>query len=183
MEKILITGTGRCGTTFLIKIFSFLDFDTGFNINNYKKYIFSNCNSGMEKHYKDKHYILKNPTFMSEIEKIVKDKETITIKTVIIPLRDLDASAQSRVNHNLKEGGLWNAKDKLSQIKYYQDIISNYIYISTKYDLNTIYIDFDKMIKNKEYLFNKLKNILDEKNIGLDDFSLVYDEVSLSSKP
>ena len=48
MEKILITGTGRSGTTFLIKIFSFLDFDTGFNINNYKKYIFSNCNSGME---------------------------------------------------------------------------------------------------------------------------------------
>ena len=36
MEKILITGTGRCGTTFLIKLFSFLDFDTGYNRDNYK---------------------------------------------------------------------------------------------------------------------------------------------------
>ena len=112
MEKILITGTGRCGTTFLIKIFTFLNFDTGFNINNYKEYIFSNCNSGMEKSYKDNHYILKNPTFMRDIEKIVKDKENITIKTVIIPLRDLDESAQSRVNHKKNAGGLWNAKDK-----------------------------------------------------------------------
>ena len=29
MEKILITGTGRCGTTFLIKLFSFLGYNTG----------------------------------------------------------------------------------------------------------------------------------------------------------
>lgn len=175
MEKILITGTGRCGTTFLIKIFSFLGFDTGFNINNYKEYIFSNCNSGMEKQYKANHYILKSPTFLADKEKIVKDKKNITIKTVIIPLRDLDASAQSRVNHKNKPGGLWNANDKLSQINYYKDIISNYIIISTKYDLNTIFIDFDKMINNKQYLFNKLKNILDEKNINFKKFSDIYE--------
>ena len=176
MEKILITGTGRCGTTFLIKIFSFLGFDTGFNINNYNKFIYSNCNSGMEKQYKAKHYILKNPSFMGDIEKIVKDKKNITIKTVIIPLRDLDASAQSRVNLGSgNAGGLWHANDKLSQINYYKDIISNYIIISTKYDLNTIFIDFDKMIKNKQYLFNKLKNILDEKNINFKTFSDIYE--------
>ena len=39
------------------------------------------------------------------------------------------------------------------------------------------------MINDKIYLFNKLKNILDEKNIDLEIFSRVYDEVSLSSKP
>jgi hypothetical protein len=35
-EKILITGTGRCGTTFLIKLFTFLGFDTGFDKTNYQ---------------------------------------------------------------------------------------------------------------------------------------------------
>jgi len=175
MEKILITGTGRCGTTFLIKLFSFLDFDTGFNINNYKKYIFSNCNYGMEKHYTSKHYILKSPFFMDNIEKIVKDTKTIKIKTVIIPIRDFDSAAQSRVNNKYEPGGLWNAKDKLSQIIYYKDIISNYIYISTKYDFNTIFLDFDKMTTNKSYLFNKLKNILDEKNINFKTFSDIYE--------
>jgi len=62
MEKILITGTRRCGTTFLIKLFSFLDFDTGYDRNNYKESIYYNCNSGMERAHNDKYYILKNLT-------------------------------------------------------------------------------------------------------------------------
>lgn len=184
MEKILITGTGRCGTTFLIKLFSFLDFNTGYNRNNYKLSIYSNCNSGMERSYKDNYNIIKNPNFMMDIETISKDT-SITIKNVIIPIRDLKISAKSRVKHGKKDipGGLWNAENELSQINFYKNILTNYIMISTKYDINTIFIDFDKMINDKIYLFNKLKNILDEKNIDLEIFSRVYDEVSLSSKP
>ena len=182
MEKILITGTGRCGTTFLIKLFSFLHFNTGYDRNNYKSSISSNCNSGMERSYKDNYNIIKNPKFMMDIETISKDT-SITIKNVIIPIRDLKISAKSRVKHGEKRGGLWNAKDELSQIDFYKNILTNYIIISTKYDINTIFIDFDKMINDKIYLFNKLKNILDEKNIDLEIFSRVYDEVSLSSKP
>lgn len=182
MEKILITGTGRCGTTFLIKLFSFLNFDTGYTRDNFKLSINSNCNSGMERIYTDNYYIIKNPNFMMDIENILKDK-SISIKNVIIPIRDLEASAKSRVKHGNKCGGLWEAKDELSQITFYKNILTNYIIISTKYNINTIFIDFDKMINDKVYLFNKLKNILDEKNIDLNNFSSVYDEVTLSSKP
>jgi len=39
------------------------------------------------------------------------------------------------------------------------------------------------MINDKKYLFNKLKKILDEKNIDFDTYSNIYDEVSLTSKP
>ena len=182
MEKILITGTGRCGTTFLIKLFSFLDFDTGYNINNYKKYIDRKCNSGMERKYTENFYILKNPSFMSNIEIIFKDK-SIKIKNVIIPIRNLEESANSRTKYDKGPGGLWNATDKLSQIDYYKDIIANYIYISTKYDINTIFIDFDRMINDKRYLFNKLESILHEKNIDFEIFSQKYDIASLISKP
>lgn len=52
----------------------------------------------------------------------------------------------------------------------------------TKYDIPTIFIDFDKMINDKKYLFDKIKSILDEKNIDFDNFSNIYDEVSLISK-
>ena len=182
MEKVLITGTGRCGTTFLIKLFSFLGFNTGYNRDNYNSYIFSNCNSGMEREYTANYYILKSPVYMEDIERIINDK-SITIKNVIIPIRDFEISAKSRTKHGKQCGGLWNAKDELSQINFYKDILAKYIYISTKYDISTIFIDFDKMITDKRYLFNKLKIILDEKQIELEDFSLVYDEVSLSSKP
>jgi hypothetical protein len=182
MEKILITGTGRCGTTFLIKLFSFLDFNTGYNRDNYELSISSNCNSGMERSYNDNFNVLKNPTFIMDIENISKDT-SITIKNVIIPIRDLKTSAKSRVKHGKENGGLWNAEDELSQIDFFKNILTNYIFISTKYDIKTIFIDFDKMINDKTYLFNKFKNILDEKNIDLETFSSVYDEVSLSSKP
>jgi hypothetical protein len=182
MEKILITGTGRCGTTFLIKLFSFLDFNTGYDRINYKSSISSNCNSGMERIYNENYNVLKNPLFIENIENIVNDN-SITIKHVIIPIRDLTLSAKSRVNHGNQNGGLWNAIDELSQIEFYKNILTNYIIISTKYDINTIFIDFDKMTNDKIYLFNKLKNILDEKNIDIETFSHVYDEVSLTSKP
>jgi len=65
MEKIFITGTGRCGTTFLIKLFTFLGFDTGFNKDNYKRYIMPNCNAGMERIFTDRFEVVKNPTFFT----------------------------------------------------------------------------------------------------------------------
>lgn len=136
----------------------------------------------MERNYKDNYNVIKNPTFIMNIENILKDT-SITIKNVIIPIRDLNASAKSRVKHGKECGGLWHAEDELSQIDFYKNILTNYIIIMTKYDINTIFIDFDKMINDKIYLFNKLKNILEEKNINLETFSHVYDYVSLDSKP
>ena len=96
------------------------------------------------------------------IEHIFKDK-TVNIKKVIIPIRDYQSAANSRVQNKQLNGGLWCATDKQSQILFYRQIMSDYIYFMTKYNIDTIFIDFDKMINDKEYLFNKLKIILDEK--------------------
>jgi hypothetical protein len=136
----------------------------------------------MERKYTENFYILKSPTFMSNIKTIIEDTSVI-IKTIIIPIRDFKLSAISRIKNNKIAGGLWNATDELSQIQYYKDILTNYICIMTKYDLNTIFIDFDKMVIDKKYLFDKIKNILDEKNIDFETFSNAYDEASISSKP
>jgi hypothetical protein len=182
MEKILITGTGRSGTTFVIKLFSFLEFNTGYNRSNYRNFISPNCNSGMERIYKENYYILKNPNFIRNIKFILEDPSVI-IKKVIIPIRDLRMSAKSRVKHNKSNGGLLDATDEESQIKYYNKVLANYMYFMTKHDIDTIFIDFDRMISDKAYLFNKIKSILDEKNISFERFCDVYDEVSLTSKP
>jgi len=182
MEKILITGTGRSGTTFLIKLFSWLEYHTGYTKDNYKKYINTNCNSGMERKYYENFYILKNPNFIRNIETIIKD-ENINIKYVIIPIRNYNLSAQSRVKNGKKNGGLLYATDLNSQIQYYKNIMANYVYFMSKYDIPTIFIDFDKMINDKQYLFSKLNSILMEKNISYEKFSVAYDEVELNSKP
>jgi hypothetical protein len=179
-SKILISGTGRSGTTFLIKIFSFLNFDTGFDKSNYTKYVFSNCNSGMEHNFNSKHYILKNPTYITRIDEIL---ELYNIKHMIIPIRDYEESAKSRESHKKKDGGLWNATDKDEQLIYYYKIMSEYLYKMVKYNINTIFLDFIQMTTDKQYLYDKLKIILDEKNIDFETFSKEYDFASENSKP
>ena len=183
MEKILITGTGRCGTTFLIKLFSFLEYNTGYTRGNYHKNIYANCNSGMEKrYYTENFYILKNPDYIHQMEAIVQNK-SVKLKHVIIPMRDYTLSAKSRCKYTNKNGGLWNAGNEQDQITFYNKIMANYVYYMTKYEISTIFIDFDKMISDKQYLFDKLKVILDEKNITFENFCTVYDEVTETSKP
>ena len=180
MSKILITGTGRSGTTFLIKLFSFLGYDTGYTRENYKSYIYENCNSGMEREYNENYYILKNPDFIQKWDKIIQE---INIKLVIIPIRNYKESALSRESHSFNEGGLWNATDINEQITYYNKIMADYIFYMTKYNIPTLFLNFNKMINDKEYLFDKLKEILSEKDISFSVFSLVYDEVTEISKP
>ena len=138
----------------------------------------------MELEYNDIHYVLKNPRFIENIETIVNDKE-INIKNVIIPIRNYTESAKSRFNNGDQNtgGGLWNANTEDEQLLFYNKIMSNYLYFMVTRDINTIFLDFEKMVNNKKYLFNKLKSILEEKNICFCIFSDLYDIVSSTSKP
>lgn len=181
MEKIYITGTGRSGTTFLIKIFSFLDLDTGFNKDNYAQSIYANCNSGMEKIYNDKYKIIKNPLILFEIEKVVRDPNII-IKTVIFPIREYIASAKSRESHQFQNGGLVNSTDLESQLQFYYKSMSEYMYWMTKYNIPTIFLDFDSMVADPLYLYNKLKVVLDEFDVSFEHFSVAYKEANETSK-
>lgn len=183
MEKIFITGTGRCGTTFLIKLFTFLNYDTGFNQNNYKAAIIPKCNAGMEKHHWENYYIIKNPNIIEHIDDILKENST-KIKTIIIPIRDYNMSAKSRASNGPQgvPGGLWNATNIEEQVLFYNKIMANYIYKMTKHNINTIFINFEKMVTDRMYLFEKLKGILDEKNISFELFSYIYMKISAESK-
>lgn len=52
-----------------------------------------------------------------------------------------------------------------------------------KYNINTLFLDFDKMVSDKKYLYDKLSHILQEKNITFEIFSKIYEEVSETSAP
>ena len=47
-NKIVISGTGRFCTTFLMILFTYLKLTTGFSPTNFHKGITKNCNSGLE---------------------------------------------------------------------------------------------------------------------------------------
>lgn len=177
MHKILITGTGRNGTTFLIRLFTELGFDTGFNKKNYHKHIAKNCNAGMEKDWDAESYIVKNPEFCTKIDEIMK---YFHIDMVFIPMRDLEEVAISRIKNGRLCGGLWNTTKPSEQ----KDILASKVgYLMEGLILNDIphtFLKFPKFVEDHEYTYNKLLPFV--KHIDVNQFKKVFYELAEKTK-
>jgi hypothetical protein len=166
-QHIAISGTGRAGTTFLMQLFTALGFDTGFS--DYQAAINLNCNAGMEFDLNSENlpFIIKSPFLCDELEKFINEKK-ICIKYLIVPIRDLYSAAESRrkiqkegKNFNFSSsenipGGLWGTKDPEMQEQFLMKMFYKLIFLSVKYDLKIIFLDFPKIINDPEYLRQKL---------------------------
>lgn len=85
------------------------------------------------------------------------------------------------------DGGLIdNAKDYKEQIVLYNKYIANYIQYMVLKELPTIFIDFEKMVTDSNYLYEKLKptfSINTDVNVNKDFFNICYKRASeLQSK-
>ena len=165
-QRICITGTGRSGTTFLIRILSLCGLDTGFSREDIlkKRHIHKNCNSGLE-------FLTDCRTKNSRIPKIIKTPafilnpqeyiEKYNINQIILPIRNMSAAAKSRAKHGKRSGGLWQAKDEKSQILMYQINMSKLWEHIANADIQCNILSFDKMISNPQYLYSKISTIFD----------------------
>jgi hypothetical protein len=179
MEHILISGTGRAGTTFLIIIFTLLNLDTGYNINEINELLNVKCNSGLEKGFKLSNKIVKSPFFIQNMEKVLS---LTKIELMIIPIREFKQSAESRVKNGKEKGGLWSAKNFEEQLQFYHKIMAEYLYYMTKFDIPTVFIDFDKMISDSKYLYQKLDYLIKKYNITFEDFNNAFIKATLNQK-
>ncbi|MGZ4675032.1 MAG: hypothetical protein ACXV8Y_00715 [Acidimicrobiia bacterium] len=93
--RVLITGTGRAGTTLLVQILTDLGLDTGFAPD---APIDERARAGLERALDDPHgpRIVKNPTVIGRLRGLL-DSGTVRLEHVIVPMRDLDVAAASRV--------------------------------------------------------------------------------------
>lgn len=103
-RHLLITGTGRAGTTFLVQLFTVLGMDTGYE--DIRGGWNDGCRAGLEK---TPHgdlddsmpYIVKSPMFCNRIKELSDRGQCID--GIIAPIRDLRDAAGSRV-YNTKHG-------------------------------------------------------------------------------
>jgi hypothetical protein len=184
-KNILITGTGRCGTTFLILMFTYLNQGTGYG-KNVEKFLDKNCNSGLEHPSIPRNIrILKCPLYLRTLKQklITNPAFKDDIRCIIIPIRDYEQCAESRERHGIgKPGGLYGGcQNKNDQFLY--DITSLAIYLKTmvEYNIDTLFLDFDQMVKNPEYLFNKINHLLIN-NVSYDQFLVAYKKASDQQK-
>lgn len=183
-NKILITGTGRCGTTFLMRLFAHLEMPNGVNAASSENGIFRNCNSGLEL---DVHltnvarspYILKCPSYIDKLHEAVKK---VKIDWLIMPIREYQEAAQSRADHGRAAGGYLRGSNVQSELAGAYKAIAHGIRVMTQHDIPFILLDFDRMVGNHTYLYNKLEPIMKQYNIDRQTFETAWNAASAKSK-
>lgn len=183
-KHIIISGIGRSGTTFLVKVFTELGLDTGFTPGEYP--IFENCNAGLEISLKkaDAPYVVKDPRLCDYLPEVVAMGKII--EHAFIPVRKLEHAVQSRISvqerslHLLESrksvpGGLWDSPKAENQQQVLTEKFYRLVYNLTLLSIPTTFLEFPRFAQDPEYLFAKLTPILKLEYL---DFLQVFNSVS-----
>jgi hypothetical protein len=174
--KIVITGTGRAGTTLLVAILTDLGMDTGF-----RPGIEANTRSGgLEGNIERPNAprVVKAPA-LSVLLREVLVRGNVEIEHVIIPVRDLDIAAASRVRvagygrNPAARGGLWKTRRPSRQREALALTLYELIRTITEFDLPHTFLDFPRFSRDAQYTHGKLGFLVPEKTA--DDFRRVMD--------
>ena len=168
----IISGTGRAGTTFLVKLLTNLGLDTGYGRD--KMEIFANCNAGLEGDLRDEKapYIVKSPWICDYIEEVAANPG-IAIDFAIVPMRVLEAAAESR-RHVMRTsqgrplradgegvpGGLWHTTDPTQQESVLARQLHRLFVGLAKTDASIILLHYPRLTRDPDYLFAKLHPLL-----------------------
>jgi len=175
-NKIIITGTGRAGTSFLMVLLTRLGFDTGFEPFNedFSDQIRAGCEYKMFVKNKNKQKdifskapkILKHPEYCFRLFDFLSNK-SLGVKHVIIPVRDLKQSAQSRIKANLfwEIPGINKKADGLEgQLLAITWALGKLVATLIIYNIPHTFMHFPKLTQDKNYCFNKLKPVFPSLN-------------------
>jgi hypothetical protein len=167
----IISGTGRTGTTFLVKLFTNLGFDTGFSETELPTW--SNCHAGLEWDLRDENspYFVKSPWICDYIDEIVSNPG-IAIDYAIVPMRSLEAAAESRrqveAATNRGEypkstaipGGLWPTTEPIDQESVLAQKVLRLTMWLAKTEARLILVHYPRLTNDPFYLFTKLRPVI-----------------------
>ncbi len=162
-NHILITGTGRTGTTFLMELLTVIGLDTGYTASQIPQNVVSGSRCGMEHTTKltpDMPYIVKSPFFCTQIDEIIANG--LLIDFLIVPIRDLKDAASSRrkvfneTSTPYSPGSLFGTTDPQKQEEYLTFCVYQLIFSATKHDIPLILLHFPRIATNWFYLYQKL---------------------------
>jgi hypothetical protein len=180
-KHVIITGTGRAGTSFIIQILTMLGLDTGFNFDEIE--LHGKSRGGLETGINpDSPYIVKNPFFCNFANKIFEDPG-IEIKHIFVPIRNLFAAAESRryvvrqnkrENHPKIRGGLVHTESMKRGVQEEKllGMLYNLMLCTSDTFIPLTLIKYPKLVKDSSYLYKKLKPILE--TISLKKFDLTF---------
>lgn len=196
-HNVVITGTGRAGTTFLVELLTHLGLDTGFSIDEIPNKKSQDARAGLEHDLRKGGcpLIVKDPRFCDYAKDVIQD-DGIIIDQVLIPVRNLDAAAASRqyvsktsaeklsniqrlmymVRPRSFAGGLrTKSKNPEKQKEILQKQIYKLMFALSDTDIPVTLMHYPRIMQDSEYLYTKLKPVL--QNIELEYFCEIFDKV------
>lgn len=184
-RHLIITGTGRAGTTFLVRYLAELGLDTHLS-RKHQPHFDVNARAGLEDHPlrvnpRDLPYVIKSPWLHEEIDELLARSE-MQVDCAIVPVRDLTEAAASRVaveRRAIHEDSPWVASqnttwktwgwssggavfslETIDQARLLAVGFHHVIERLTLADIPIILLSYPRIIHDWKYLFAKLKPYL-----------------------
>jgi hypothetical protein len=186
VHHLLISGTGRSGTSFLVRYLAELGLDTHLNRHGGAEFWDSNANAGLEDAPlvslpRNLPYVAKSPWLWHLIDEVLADA-SFKIDAVIIPVRDLAEAALSRnvlerraihqsapwmseLGSSWEEwgyvpGGALYSLNPVDQGRLLAVGFHHLVQRLVEADVPIVFLAFPKMIHDGAYLYRSLRGLL-----------------------
>jgi hypothetical protein len=197
-HHLIISGTGRTGTTFLVEMFMHLGLETGFKPEELHLFRDKRARAGLELDVRTEGspYVVKSPDFCDYAEEVIQ-RGDIVIDHVFIPMRDLQAAAESRrqvTKDALSElpplkrmvksifrpkgaaGGLWQTKRRGNQEQVLLEKLYKLVLALSDSRVPVTLLRYPRLVKDCSYLYEKMSPVL--KNVSEEQFRTVFEKVA-----
>lgn len=196
-KHVVITGTGRAGTSFLIELLTHLGLETGYTVGSIARHKSTLARAGLEKDIRKDGapYVVKSPWFSDYVDEVL-GRDDIEIEHVFVPMRNLHAAAESRrfvtaqalsqmnilarMRHQLRAkpiaGGRWQTRDESQQEEVLLLKVYNLILSLSKTMIPITLLQYPRLVSDAKYLFEKLNPILGD--VRFSEFESVFQRVA-----
>ena len=189
---LIIGGTGRAGTTFLVQFFTALGFDTGFSLDYAINSVDPLSNAGLEHRLYETSlpYVVKSPWISEDIEEAIL-KNHIKIQAAIIPMRNLlEAAASRRRVFNVAKkqgldpwthpGSLWKTKNPEEQESCLAMEFYRFLWPLVAHEIPVFLLHFPRLINDPEYLYGVINPIMAAHGVEKTDMLSAHAKVAIS---
>jgi hypothetical protein len=191
-RHVVIAGTGRAGTSFLVSFLGACGLQVGDDTGDWGE----RARAGLEHYLLDPSapYVVKDPLLFTYCDDI--DPEAIAVDALIVPVRDLMDAATSRILQErtaLAEtswrerapvevrgtvtGGAVYSLDPVDQARILAVGFHRLIYWATSREIPVYFLDFPRLVKDREYLVDCLWPLL-SKHCTRDAAARAFDGVA-----
>jgi len=183
---LLIGGTGRAGTTLLVRYFTALGFDTGFSAEDVAQRVDPISHGGLE-HSLGRTvgrggqlpYVAKSPYFGEHLGEYLERGE-LRVRCFILPMRDLFDAAESRRNVSRRAalagkdpdrhpGGVIKAKQRRGQEQKLAVQFYTLLHGLVSHDVPVRFLRFPEFATGEQSLFEALEPLLVEHGVTRDE--------------